>query len=431
MSSIKVNVLCDWPEKKVSMTIDASSTLAQIQVAASKALDMQSSTLSQYRFSFATYGTDVVELSEKEEKAKLVDGSCVFAAAPGDLKPQRKSRKKKVEEKEEKFSSSLMDQYKGLTSGNVIDKWTAGKSPKDQKVALEYIDMFTDEIVKTSAWLKLSKQQMSTLLARDGLSCDEHVLFDALLNWGKAEAKRQKVDSSDKEEMKKLLAELHVLIRYPCMEVKAVAMAVTPSGFLESQQTLDLFTYLASSQFSKGGKVPDSLKKFKATPRVPRKKPGWKLSTTTVPAGQVTFSENNMIATKGQTGHCAMTGEEALPLNRISKWKVHITRLEATQWLMVGIVQHGLPLDQNSYTNATNYGLSSAGQRYAGGANASGFTFTTGDVLECTYDPKAASFTMNCSSGRTDTWPLPSSSTIFTPHFNIHTANNVFRVEPM
>src|SRR5690349_18703740 len=89
--------------------------------------------------------------------------------------------------------------------------------------------------------------------------------------------------------MKKVVSDLLPLIRFPCMEVKAVATAVrhdsvlfihaseqqvNPSGLLEPAQILDLFTYLASAQTNKNTKLPDSLKAFKAVPRVPRKKPG-------------------------------------------------------------------------------------------------------------------------------------------------------------
>jgi hypothetical protein len=188
----------------------------------------------------------------------------------------------------------------------------------------------------------------------------------------------------------------------------------------------------------KSVKVPDSLKKFKANPRQPRKSKAWKFANNANPGGGIEISKDGMTVTKiSSTTHTSFTGDSALPRNRISKWRVHIVKLEATQWVMVGIAQWQKIMDQNSYSDSTNFGRSSANQRYQGSQSATNnmtFNFTTGDVLECMYNPKEHTYQMKVvqgsNQGREDTWTgLPDIE--FVPHFNLYQLGNVIRIEPL
>jgi hypothetical protein len=392
-NNLTIAIRCDFPPKTVSVQLASNATLSQIQAAAAKGLEVENSVMVQYRFSYTGFGTDITECSsDKEEKAKLESGFTVFCAAPGDLKPQRKSRKKKAAEEEK--SSERKDEYKGFSTGNALAKFLSAKAPKELKLALEYIDMYTTDILKTTPWVKLNKQQVSTILARDWLSCDEQTVFEAMLTWGKAEAKRLEVSDS-KDDLKKVLADLMLLVRFPTMEVKGVAMAVNPSGLLESQQILDLFTYLSTKNSqNKDVKLPDSLKKFNAKPRVPRKKPdAFKWSEAHKHSG-ITISNGGLSANCGTSSNFSVGGDIVWDKGQ-HEWEWEITG----SYLMCGIV----PEHFNGWvgsgghigdTNFNGWGLYTTGNPwtvYRAGSSGSvpnsiGSDTTTQVIIRCKLD---------------------------------------------
>jgi len=133
------------------------------------------------------------------------------------------------------------------------------------------------------------------------LSIEEPLVFDAMLAWGKSEAKKQNL--SDKGvDLKKVMGEIIPHIRFLSMEVQSIATKVNPVGILEPQEMLDLFTYLGMKNSGvKAPKVPDSLKRFSAKPRVPRKKPDNFVFSTQFKHGSVTLSEKDLTATAGSS----------------------------------------------------------------------------------------------------------------------------------
>jgi hypothetical protein len=328
--------------------------------------------------SATTYGSDVVEIDNSKSVAEngIQNGWTVFFHAPADLKPERR-RKAKKEAKDEKGADGDKDVYKGYTPQNALQKYQDAKTPKDKKISLEFIDIALGEIVKTGGWTKLSPETVSVILQRDSLSVEEGPVFDAVMVWAKAEAKRK--DKSDsKEDLKAVLGDLIYHIRFPCMDVTTIASKVNPSGLLESQQMLDLFTYLgtkkASSDDKKAVKLPASLSKFKATARVPRKKPDAFVWSAVLKHNSITLSDNNLTAT-GTSSNQSVAGDIV--------WEKGIHEFEldlrggSGAYAMVGVVPaHNTAWNSGSHIGDSSFGgwalfMYSTWSTYRNGSNSS------------------------------------------------------------
>jgi hypothetical protein len=345
-SDIGLSIKLDFPPKTGTVKIASNATVAQLRAQAAKAIEAD---LSSYRCSATTFGNDVVEVGDKGTLAELGVGNAwtIFFHAPADLKPQRRRKPKKGEGKEDKTDNT--DLYKGYTPQNALPKYLEAKSPKDKKISLEYIDIALADIVKTAGWTKLSADHMAIILQRESLSLEEGPVFDALLAWGKAEAKR-KDKSESKDDLKSILGDLVYHIRFPCMDVTTVAAKVNPSGLLEAQQMLDLFTYLGTKNAGiKGGKVPASLSKFKATPRVPRKKPDAFVWSTVLKHASITLSDNGLTCT-GTSSNQSVAGDVV--------WEKGVHEFEMDlkgntgAYAMVGIV----PANNNAWNSGSHIG---------------------------------------------------------------------------
>jgi hypothetical protein len=390
MSEISLSVKLDYPPKNAVVKISNSSTLVQLRAAAAKAVETDDRVLGTYRCSATSYGNDVVEC-DKGTLSELGIGNSwtIFYHAPADLKPERRRKPKKGENKDEKTDNT--DLYKGYTPQNALQKFQDAKSPKDKKISLEFIDIALVDIVKTAGWTKLSAETIGVIIQRDSLGLEEGPLFDALLTWGKAEAKR-KDKSDNKDEMKGVLGDLLYHIRFPCMDVTTVASKVNPSGLLEAQQMLDLFTYLGTKNAGvKGGKPPSSLSKFKSVARVPRKKPDAFTWSTSLKHSSITLSDNGLTAT-GTSSNQSVAGDVS--------WEKGIHEFEMElkgttgAYAMVGLV----PSSNNAWNSGSHIGDSSFNgwalfmystwSTYRNGANASisGQTGQGPVVIGCRVD---------------------------------------------
>jgi len=127
--------------------------------------------------------------------------------------------------------------------------------------------------VKRPEFAKLPKDILLMIVKSDTLNIKEVDLFDACLAWGKREAKETKLD--EKDGLKTALADILPHIRFPCMTTQDVAVKVTQSGLLDSDQILDLFTYLGIKANNKKATPGKSLAKFTHRDRKGRKPPSW------------------------------------------------------------------------------------------------------------------------------------------------------------
>jgi len=146
------------------------------------------------------------------------------------------------------------------------------KNAKATKLAIEYIEMTMKDVVKQKEFLEISEKNLVDLVKRDGLNIKEIDLFNATIEWSKAELKRTKQDDKP-ENVKKVMKDIFPQIRFCCMDVSDIAVGVEKTKLLEGNQLLGLFTYLGQKAQSKDStpKLDPSLKGFKTTPRKPKK----------------------------------------------------------------------------------------------------------------------------------------------------------------
>jgi len=140
-------------------------------------------------------------------------------------------------------------------------------------LAMEYVEMYAAKIVKTKQFLALSKEQVIAIAKSDTLNIKEVDLFDAVVEWGKNLLKLNK-EEDNTDNLKKAIADVIVHVRFPCMSTTDVAVKVSASGLLASDQILELFTYLGMKGNSKvtPGK---SLRAFSSKERKGRRLPSW------------------------------------------------------------------------------------------------------------------------------------------------------------
>jgi len=132
----------------------------------------------------------------------------------------------------------------------------------DDNFGISFIRENIDDICRTDGFLKLSKSRLELLLLDDKLAADEATLFQALQKWGKAECKRQNIQSNN-EGVKAVLKDLLQYIRFPTMEIEQIATIVGPSRLLPEENLLLLYQYL--SIFGREDNDKESTNKKKST----------------------------------------------------------------------------------------------------------------------------------------------------------------------
>jgi len=117
----------------------------------------------------------------------------------------------------------------GITVKNVCQMFeSAVKLLGDDKFGFQFIRENTEDILKSDAFLKLPQKRLEVLLADDKLGTDESLLFEAVIKWGKAECKRQGIQSN-LVGLKTILKDILLLIRFPTMDLGEIATSVGPS----------------------------------------------------------------------------------------------------------------------------------------------------------------------------------------------------------
>ncbi len=123
--------------------------------------------------------------------------------------------------------------------------------------------MHAPKAMKTPEWLGLEQKRVLQLVQRSTLNIKEGDLFEAVVAWGKAEAKRQTIEATPENLRTKILDKVLGHVRFPCMAMDEVATKVTPTQILTGEQMLQVFTYL--------GLTRDKASKMKMPyPTVPR-----------------------------------------------------------------------------------------------------------------------------------------------------------------
>jgi len=154
----------DYPSKQKFIKYDEKSyTFGQLKTEVAKSFDLKMDDVDRHEFRAVAYGQNVIEIGSKGEKSLLSsDGvkskSLIVVCAPNDLKPvvERKGKKKG---KDDDDDGDYKDKYSGYKVETAIKQWETSKG-KDEKIALEYIDINLTPILKTPEFLKLEKKKL-------------------------------------------------------------------------------------------------------------------------------------------------------------------------------------------------------------------------------------------------------------------------------
>eukprot|EP00808_Paulinella_micropora_P021593 g169.t1 len=83
-------------------------------------------------------------------------------------------------------SEQDQDPYEGLSIKNVCSKLRTAPGGKQRKRVMEYIQIYTEEVVQSPGWLQLEEKQIFSVLRSSRLNITESDLFTALLKWADA-----------------------------------------------------------------------------------------------------------------------------------------------------------------------------------------------------------------------------------------------------
>jgi hypothetical protein len=251
---IKLTLKSDIPSKRALITVPSTTTLAALVGLAARSLTIDAESLARYSIRAAGLGSDVIALSDgsggagdKAARPILDLGVLPFFQilffAPADLKPARKKRGKAGEVTEAKRDGDEA-KFAGLSAANILGKLRAAKG-KAKTVALEFVDRYFQEIIKTQRkdLVALPKALLIEILQRDELDAKEPDLFALSLEWGKSEAKKAGL-RPEGDDLKKIMADVIPHIRFPCLTATEMALTVTPARLLTAEQELQLYTHI-------------------------------------------------------------------------------------------------------------------------------------------------------------------------------------------
>jgi len=220
-------------------------------------------------------------------------------------------------------------------------------------------------------------------------------VFEAVLAWGQAAAQNQKVEGS--EALKQILSDVLVHVRFPCMTTQDVAITVVPSGLLEPNQILDLFTYLGMKGGEKKPKVGKSLEMFNAKDRKARRPPSWFKFSRNMMYPQLLLTMEDTVVTSTSTSYYQPIFGEVEINDGIHEWEIELTQFYSNAYsVVIGVT----PTSFTNYQIAQMIGYPGHipgwgfacghGQKYLNGAQtAYGRTCVQGDVVRVRLDMDA------------------------------------------
>jgi len=264
--------------------------------------------------------------------------------------------------------------------------------------------------VKKDNFNKLPKALMLEIIKSNTLNIKEIDLFEAVVAWGKNDAKNQKLDGDKVEDLKKVLADVLPHVRFPCMTTQDIAVKVSTSGLLDNDQILDLFTYLGMKGNSKKATPGKSLKAFNATDRKGRHPPSWFKFDTTKKHNNLQLSSDGMTVTSNTTSYYQPIFGDVECSEGVWEYEIQLQQFYTASYsVCVGYIP--ATYQQANWSNSQMIGYSGhiPGWSFAAGngqkfhnndQSAYGRVCATGDVISCKIDldKKTMEFSINGNS---------------------------------
>jgi len=238
-------------------------------------------------------------------------------------------------------------------------------------------------------------------------------LFDAVVAWAKSSIKSAATTSAGDEKeadaLKKVLVDLLPLIRFPCMSTQDVAVRVGPSGLLETEQVLDLYTYLGmKGGGNKTAKLGKSLAKFNARERKPRLPPQWFKWDTNRKHSSLQLSTDCLTVTSNNTSNYQPIFGEMELSTGVWEWELLLTVFTANTYaLHVGVAPSNFSnfnasqmLGYSGHIPAWAFACGQAVKYHNAQQTAYGRLCKQGDVVRCRLDldAKTLEFFLNDES---------------------------------
>jgi hypothetical protein len=395
----------DYPRDKACVvSVDEKTTFAEVKAAAAKSLEVS---LKDYSYICVGFRVLPKDLSKVEDKTAILDkstgvtaGSSIVALAPAYIKPLIKRVQKKKED-EKKKSSTDASVYKQFTIQNIFKKiagFVEKKDAKNLKFAHEYVEMFGKDIFKKNKeWTDQKYELVEEIVKSDKLNAKELEVFDAVVAWGEAECKRQKLSADKPEDLKKALKGLFALIRFPCMGLQDIAVSVEKTKLLEQQQLLALFTYLGQKSSSDSKPTLDDCLKGMITKERKGRTPFGVFSFDSSNKGSMMTLSNDDKTVKQTSGSNQWN---SVCCKEWVKSGVHVVKMRidgdsGSHWLFLGVVARsysGYNDTSSGYIghDSVSWGFSNGGgypYAYSSGSSRNyGTVYRQGDVITMTLD---------------------------------------------
>jgi len=140
---------------------------------------------------------------------------------------------------------------RGLSSENACELLMCA-TDEDQNFAMRFFEENCEDIIQFDPhFILLPQSQIMSIVKSNRLCISEIELFKGVMRWGKEECKRQNIEASSKN-LKALLEKILVHIRFPLMTTEELAMIVSPTELISSDDLIAIFTYASSHQMNVG-----------------------------------------------------------------------------------------------------------------------------------------------------------------------------------
>jgi len=255
----------------------------------------------------------------------------------------------------------------------------------DPTFGLSFIEENAKAVITSDGFTDLSTNRLIVLLQSSDLKIKETDLWQSVVKWAKAEARRNKSD-----DLKSALDGVIEHMRFPLFNVGELSTFVTPLNVLSSEQMLELYTYIACKE-SKDSEKKKKLPKV-SFPTEPRAATSYAFKWARCGAqGRLTNNNTTLVSNGGGYCCCIADGDGMAPNTGQYYWECKVDNIGTTSdWQMAfGVANQGLQLDQYMSASAAGWAyFNQACRCHQSGSStdAYGQRYNTGDSIGVLFD---------------------------------------------
>jgi len=114
-----------------------------------------------------------------------------------------------------------------------------------QQYDFSFIHSHASDVIHSHGFLSISKEALNLFLMEGTLSSTEILLWKAVIKWSEAECKRHNMVINP-ENKRKALGDILYNVRFGEMSLQEICDEVEPSGILDQDELLSIFTYIGA-----------------------------------------------------------------------------------------------------------------------------------------------------------------------------------------